>query len=177
MKKIELSLQLYGSSVLRKKAKEVDIIDSEIESYLDEMLKIMYKYNGIGLAANQAGLLKKLVVIDLGRSPLKLINPRIVKRSGKVEFEEGCLSLPGLRVKVKRSAEVLVEALDTKGHPLKISAQGLLAICLQHEIDHLEGRLILDYLPFIKRVKEKRKLMEVVKNVKLSQQGEKFEKM
>ncbi len=177
MRKTRLSLQLYGSPILRKKAKEVEIIDSEIEAHLEEMLKIMYRYNGIGLAANQAGILKRLIVIDIGEGPLKLINPRIVKKKGKVEFEEGCLSLPGLRVKVKRFANVVVETLDAKGRPLRISAQGLLAICLQHEIDHLEGRLILDYLPFMKKMKERRKLMEVVNNAKLSQQREEFEKL
>ena len=165
MKETPLKINIYGSPVLRKKAKDVEIIDQRVRDTLEEMLQLMYEHQGIGLAANQVGLLERMIVIDLGQNPLKLINPRIIKKKkGKVEFEEGCLSLPGTLVRVRRFNDIVVEALDTEGRPLEIKAQGLLSVCLQHEIDHLDGRLLIDYLPWRARLKEKRRLLEVFKS-------------
>ena len=174
MRETTLKIHIYGSPILRKKAREVDIIDQKVRDTLDEMLKIMYDHRGIGLAANQVGLLERMIVVDLGNNPLKLINPRITEKKGKIEFQEGCLSLPGTLVRVKRADSIRVEALDEEGRPLQIKARGLLSVCLQHEIDHLDGRLLIDYLPWRARRKEKKRLLEVFRNGKVSQYQEEF---
>ena len=117
------------------------------------MLAIMRKFQGIGLAAVQIGILKQMIVIDIGCGAIELVNPQIVERKGKkYSFEEGCLSLPGVAVKVSRRRCVSVRALDKFGKAVLIEAEDLLARVLQHEIDHLHGRLIIDYLPWYKRL-------------------------
>lgn len=168
MKKTKLKIHIYGSPALRQKSKDVTDLDDSIREILDQMLELMYEDKGIGLASNQVGILQRLVVVDLGKGPLKLVNPRITRKSGSIALEEGCLSLPGIIVKVKRANEIEVEALNEKGYPLKIKAEGLLAVCLQHEIDHLDGILLIDYMPFFNRIKAKRKLLEASKNLKVT---------
>lgn len=167
MKGEDLKIQYYGSPYLRQQAKDVDLVDDEIRGLLEKMLEIMYKNKGIGLAGNQVGILKRMIVLDVGEGPLRLINPEIKKREGRINFQEGCLSLPELVVNVKRAEKIEVEALDEKGRPLDIKAEGLLAICLQHEVDHLRGKLIVDYLPWLKRIREIKKLKEAVRNAKV----------
>lgn len=135
-----------GDEILRKKSKEVENVDDKIRELLDDMLETMHKYNGVGLAAPQVGLLKRVIVIDLydGNDPLKLVNPVLVKTKGKQECEEGCLSFPNQYAKMIRPEEVVVEALNEKGQKVKIKAKGLLAQALCHEIDHLDGILFID---------------------------------
>ena len=135
-----------GDEILRKKSKEVENVDDKIRELLDDMLETMHKYNGVGLAAPQVGLLKRVIVIDLydGNDPLKLVNPVLVKTKGKQECEEGCLSFPNQYAKMIRPEEVVVEALNEKGQKVKIKAKGLLAQVLCHEIDHLDGILFID---------------------------------
>lgn len=148
---------------LRQKARPVEEVDRAIRKLADDMLETMYEAPGIGLAAVQIGEPKRLVVIDLSEEknqPLCLINPEILKREGEIEWEEGCLSVPGFFEKVKRSARITVQALDLDGKPFRIEAEGLLAVCIQHEIDHLEGRLFVDYLSSLKRERIRKQLQK-----------------
>ena len=135
-----------GDEVLRKKSKEVEIVDEKIRELLEDMLETMHKYNGVGLAAHQVGILKRVVVIDLydGNEPLKLINPIITKTKGKQEVEEGCLSFPNQYAKMIRPEEIVAEALNENGEKIKIKAKGLLAQAICHEVDHLDGVLFVD---------------------------------
>lgn len=141
-------IRANGDEILRKRAREVEQVDEKIRELLEDMLETMHKYNGVGLAAPQVGILKRVIVIDLydGNEPLKLINPVILKEKGKQEVEEGCLSFPNQFAKVIRPEEVVVEALNENGEKVKIKAKGLLAQALCHEIDHLEGRLFVDIM-------------------------------
>ena len=135
-----------GDEVLRKKAREVEVVDDKIRELLDDMVETLHAYNGVGLAAPQVGILKRVVVIDLydDKGPIKLVNPKIVKQKGEQEVEEGCLSFPNQFAKIIRPAEVVVEALDENGKKIKIKAEKLLAQALSHELDHLDGVLFID---------------------------------
>ena len=137
-----------GDEILRKKSREVEQIDDRIKELVEDMIETMHKYNGVGLAAVQVGILKRIIVIDLydGKEPLRLINPVIVKAKGEQEVEEGCLSFPNKYAKLIRPAEVTVEALDINGKKVKIHAKGLLAQALAHEIDHLNGIVFTDLM-------------------------------
>ncbi len=130
-----------GDEILKKKSREVEQIDDRIRQLLDDMVETMHKYNGVGLAAVQVGILKRAIVIDLydEKGPIKLINPVIIKEKGEQEVEEGCLSFPNKYAKMIRPAEVIVEALNENGEKIKIKAKDLLAQALSHEIDHLNG--------------------------------------
>ncbi|HHW00008.1 MAG TPA: peptide deformylase [Clostridiaceae bacterium] len=133
-----------GDEVLRKKSKEVTKIDDKILTLLKDMAETMYKAGGVGLAAPQVGILKRVVVIDTGDGLLELINPVITSAKGEQIEVEGCLSVPGLYAEVKRPAEVEVEALNAKGEKITIKGKELLAVALCHEIDHLDGILFKD---------------------------------
>ncbi len=135
---------------LSKVARPVEAVTPEICAILDDMLETMYQYQGIGLAAPQIGILKRMLVVDTqedsGRVPLKVINPEIVWSSDQSSsFKEGCLSVPNHYVTIQRPAEIRMRYLSVSGESVEISASGLLATCLQHEIDHLNGILILDH--------------------------------
>ena len=150
----------YGDTVLRKKAAHVPQIDDELLHTIGDMFRTMYSAPGIGLAANQVGLSRNFAVIDLQpggqKHPIVIINPVIEERSGTNCEEEGCLSVPGFGAKVKRAAKVRVRALNEHGLPVVIEGEGLLARCLQHEIDHLNGKLYIDRLPLITRLRLRR---------------------
>lgn len=135
-----------GDEVLRKKAREVEAVDDKIRELLDDMVETLHAYNGVGLAAPQVGILKRVVVIDLydDKGPMKLVNPKIVKQKGEQEVEEGCLSFPNQFAKIIRPAEVIIEALNENGKKIKIKGEGLLAQALSHELDHLDGVLFVD---------------------------------
>ena len=135
-----------GDEILRKKSREVEVIDDKIRELLEDMLETMHKYNGVGLAAPQVGILRRVIVIDLydGNEPLKLINPKIIKTKGQQEVEEGCLSFPNQYAKMIRPEEIVAEALSGKGEKIKIKAKGLLAQAICHEVDHLDGILFID---------------------------------
>lgn len=135
-----------GDEILRKKSREVEIIDDRIRDLLDDMVDTMHHYNGVGLSAVQVGILKRLVVIDLydDKGPIKLVNPVILKTKGEQEVEEGCLSFPNQYAKMIRPMEVVAEALDENGKKIKIKAKGLLAQAICHELDHLDGVLFVD---------------------------------
>ena len=135
-----------GDEILRKKAREVEVIDDKIRQILDDMVETMHQFNGVGLAGPQIGILKRLVVIDIydDNGPIKLVNPRIVEQKGEQEVEEGCLSFPNQYAKLIRPAQVVVEAKNENGETIRIEAEGLLAQSLSHELDHLEGVLFVD---------------------------------
>ena len=143
--------------ILRKKSEKLEKVDLEIQKFLDDMLDTMYSAPGIGLAAVQVGVLKRLIVVDISKedenkNPLFLINPIITQKSDKKSIhEEGCLSLPGYFAEIERPAECQVEYLDYNGNKQSLKATGLLSTCIQHEIDHLNGILFIDYLSKIKK--------------------------
>jgi peptide deformylase len=139
-----LEIRLYGDPVLREKARPVTHVDAATRRLLAAMARTMYLAEGVGLAAPQVGVSKRLVVIDVGDGLLELVNPEIIARDGEVEGVEGCLSLPGLVGDVVRSQKVTVRALDGRGREREITGEGLLARALQHEIDHLDGILFID---------------------------------
>lgn len=151
-----LGIRIYPDPVLRRHAVPVERIDRGIRKLIDDMAETMYDAPGIGLAANQVGKTLRVIVIDLQKEDyeyglIALVNPRIVARSGTIIWEEGCLSIPDYCSEVKRSERVTVEGLDPEGRHVEIEADGLLAVALQHEIDHLDGRLFIDHLNPIKR--------------------------
>lgn len=139
-------IRLSGDEILRKTSREVEEVTDKIRELLDDMVETMHKYNGVGLAAPQVGILKRVIVIDLydGEEPLQLVNPKIIKAKGKQEVEEGCLSFPNEYAKMVRPKEVTVEALDRDGKKVIITGKDLLAQALTHEIDHLNGILFVD---------------------------------
>jgi peptide deformylase len=146
---------------LRTKASAVERVDNAIRQLVDDMLETMYVAPGIGLAATQVNVHKRVLVIDLSEDrsePFVLINPEIIARDGIEEMEEGCLSVPGVFDKVNRADRVRVRALDRDGETFELDAQGLLAVCIQHEMDHLEGKLFVDYLSELKRTRIRKKL-------------------
>lgn len=139
-------IRLSNDEILRKTSKEVEEVNDKIRELLQDMLETMHKYNGVGLAGPQVGVLKRVIVIDLydGSEPLKLVNPKIIKTKGNQEVEEGCLSFPNEYAKIIRPKEVVVEALNENGEKVKIVGKDLLAQALAHEIDHLNGILFID---------------------------------
>ena len=161
--------------ILREKSASLEKVDDEIRALLDDMLETMYAAPGIGLAAVQVGILKRLIVIDISKdeekkNPLILINPEIISRSQKKSiYEEGCLSLPGHFAEIERPAECEIKFVDYNGKEKKLHAKGLLATCIQHEVDHLNGILFIDYLSKLKKdmiikklIKHKKELNKVV---------------
>lgn len=154
----KLKIKVFGDSVLRKTAKPVRRITEEHRQILSQMAKTMYDGSGIGLAAPQIGQSLQLIVLDIGEGLYKLVNPKIIKRQGKQSISEGCLSVPGVCIKVKRAKKVWVQAQDENNRNLEIEAKDLFACVLQHEIDHLKGKLIIDYASFLQKLRIKRKL-------------------
>ena len=156
-----LTILEYPDTRLRKKALPVEEVNNSIRTLLDDMLETMYTAPGIGLAATQVNQQKRVIVIDISEeknAPICLINPETLWTSGVEEMDEGCLSVPGVFEKVSRAEKVRVKALDRNGTPFELETGGLLAVCIQHEIDHLEGKLFVDYLSPLKRHRAKKKL-------------------
>jgi peptide deformylase len=146
---------------LRTRAQPVTQVDAALRTLIDDMFETMYAAPGIGLAATQVNVAKRVLVIDLSEKrdqPLALINPEVLERSGVEETEEGCLSVPGYFDKVTRAEKIRVRALDRNGKQIEFEAEGLLAVCIQHEIDHLDGKLFVDYLSELKRTRIRKKL-------------------
>lgn len=146
---------------LRNKAKWVTQVDARVRQLIDDMFETMYQAPGIGLAAIQVNQPLRVVTIDISEEhdqPLALVNPEILERDGIEEMSEGCLSVPGIYEKVKRADHIRFRALNRNGEPFEREAQGLLAVCIQHEIDHLDGKLFVDYLSSLKRQRIRKKL-------------------
>ena len=147
-----LPLHLLGSPVLRERSAEVAVVDDEVRTFIDAMFETMDANKGVGLAANQVGVARRIAVVDADEHRIVLINPRLVATGGPREAEEeGCLSIPDVFADVTRPTEVTLEALDRDGKPYTLEATGLLARAIQHEIDHLDGVLFLDHLGPMKR--------------------------
>jgi len=156
-----LEILHFPDERLRTVAVPVDGFDDDLRRLVDDMFETMYAAPGIGLAATQVNVHKRVIVIDVSEEkdqPLVLINPEIVTRDGDEEMEEGCLSVPGFFEKVRRAETVRVRARDVNGAVLELEADGLLAVCIQHEIDHLDGKLFVDYLSQLKRQRIRKKL-------------------
>lgn len=148
---------------LRTQAKFIITVDTKIKQLVDNMLETMYAAEGIGLAATQVNIHKRLIVIDTSTekdTPLCLINPEIISTIGIEESDEGCLSVPGFFEAIKRAEKITVKALNREGETFEFEAEGLLAVCIQHEMDHLEGKLFVDYLSVLKRQRIKAKLVK-----------------
>lgn len=156
-----LDILHYPDARLHTVAKPVAAVDARIRKLVDDMAETMYAAPGIGLAATQVDVHERVIVIDISEThdALRvLINPEIVAQSGREESEEGCLSLPGIFDRVQRAERVTVRALDREGKPFELDADGLLAVCIQHEMDHLMGKVFVDYLSNLKRNRIKAKL-------------------
>lgn len=163
MKETILRIRVFGESILRKKSREVACVTAAHRQTLSQMAQMMYAHSGIGLAAPQVGIGESLIVVDIGTGLYKLINPTIVKRQGRQVLEEGCLSVPGVCIKIRRAKKVVVEGLDENAAPVSITAEDLLACVFQHEIDHLKGKLIVDYASLLDKLKAKKRLEELKK--------------
>lgn len=140
------NLRYDGDEILKKKSKEVEVIDDKLQVLIDDMIETLHKYNGVGLAAVQVGILKRVVIIDIydDNGPIVLINPIITKTKGEQEVDEGCLSFPNQFAKVIRPLEVTAEYTDRNGKRMKVKAKELLAQAISHELDHLNGELFID---------------------------------
>jgi len=162
-----IELVFYGNETLKQVADEVTGIDGKLIKFIDKMYKIMYKSRGIGLAAPQVDVAKRLIIFDIedsGGPSMTLINPEIHERSDDTEpYEEGCLSVPGISMDIIRPSEVFVTGLDTEGKKVEIEADGLLARVLQHEIDHLNGKLFIDHLESFERNELRSQLKKIKK--------------
>lgn len=156
-----LSILEYPDKRLRTVAKPVDSVDSGLGALIDDMFETMYEAPGIGLAATQVDVHKQLLILDISEDrsqPMVFINPRITAKDGSQVYQEGCLSLPGIYADVKRWNRITVEALDRHGSPFILEAEGLLAVCIQHEMDHLAGKVFVDHLSPLKRSLAEKKL-------------------
>jgi len=158
-----LDILQYPDSALRTVAEPVLDVDGELDALVSNMFKTMYEAPGIGLAATQVNVHKRLVVMDISEEnnePLTLINPELLLAEGEAEMQEGCLSIPGVFENVKRPANIRISAIDRQGNPYELEAEGLLAVCIQHEIDHLNGKLFVDHLSSLKRNRIRKKILK-----------------
>ena len=156
-----LSILRYPDPRLQRRAAKVEQVTEQIRKLIKDMAETMYAAPGVGLAATQVDVHLRVIVIDVSESRDQLrvfINPELVAASGEADLEEGCLSVPGVYEKVRRAGRVTVRALDAAGEPFELDAEGLLAVCIQHEMDHLEGKLFVDYLSELKRTRIRKKL-------------------
>jgi peptide deformylase len=162
----KLTILEFPDKRLRTVAAEVAVVDDKIKRLVEDMLETMYANKGIGLAATQVNVHKRILVLDVSENkdgPLCLINPQIIKTDGTEESEEGCLSVPGFFENVSRAETITVSALDREGERFELEATGLMAVCIQHEMDHLLGKLFVDYLSAFKRNRIKAKLEKIHK--------------
>lgn len=164
-----LSILEFPDPRLRTVAEPVKVVDKAIKNLVDDMLETMYEAHGVGLAATQVNVHKRIIVLDTSEdknNPLCLINPQIIGQMGKEESDEGCLSVPGIFEPVQRAEEIKVSALDKYGKSFEIETGGLLSVCIQHEMDHLLGKLFVDYLSPLKRQRIKKKMNKLHKREK-----------
>ena len=157
-----LDILVYPDPRLREVAREVEEFGPELDRFAADMAETMYQAPGIGLAATQVNDRRRVIVVDISEEKNDLrvfVNPRIVSRDGMQEYEEGCLSVPGVYAPVSRAGTIRVAALDTDGKPFELDAEGLLAVCIQHEIDHLDGKVFVDYLSRLKQDRIRKKLV------------------
>ena len=156
-----LDILIYPDPRLHARAKPVETVDDRVRTLIDDMSETMYAAPGIGLAAPQVNVLERIITVDVSEtrdSLIAMVNPEIIEKEGKIESEEGCLSVPGIYAPVYRGEKVRVRALDRDGESFELEADGLLGICIQHEIDHLDGKVFVDYLSRLKQDRIKKKL-------------------
>jgi len=161
-----LEILVYPDERLRKIAKPVENVDKRIQQLVSDMTETMYDANGIGLAATQVDVHKQVIVMDLSEErnePRVLINPKIIERDGEQIYDEGCLSVPEYYAPVKRAERIKITALDEQGEIYELEAEGLLAVCIQHEMDHLAGKVFVDYLSRLKQDRVRKKLVKRAK--------------
>lgn len=161
-----LTILEFPDKRLRTVAEEVAQVDDNIKTLVDDMLETMYAAKGVGLAATQVNVHKRVIVMDISEDknePICLINPKIIAQDGVEESEEGCLSVPGFFEKVSRAEHIKIQALNRDGERFELEARDLLAVCIQHEMDHLQGKLFVDYLSAFKRGRIKSKLEKIHK--------------
>ncbi|PIP17948.1 MAG: peptide deformylase [Parcubacteria group bacterium CG23_combo_of_CG06-09_8_20_14_all_35_9] len=157
-----LEIKKYPNPILREKCSSVKEITEEIKKLIKNMFETMYANDGVGLAAPQVGIKKRVIVVDVGQMPIALVNPKILKKKRKTwSMTEGCLSLPEIAVEVKRPQEVEIEGLDKYGKKVNMKVSGFLSRSLQHEIDHLDGILIIDKVGFLKKRRLIKQLMKI----------------
>lgn len=174
-------VRIWPDPILSEVAKPVVAVDADVRALIADLFDTMYAENGIGLAANQVGVASRILVLDLDpkkqaatdpevaeelaswnwQGPVALVNPKIVEAHGEIVWEEGCLSVPGITDNIKRKERVIVEALDRQGEPIRIAATGLFAVAIQHELDHLNGKVFVDYLSRLKRDVIKKKMVNL----------------
>lgn len=164
----KLKIRIWPDPILKKRAEEIREVDGEIYELSNNMIETMYTAKGIGLAAPQVGISKRLIVVDTDypegdKNPFILINPVILEREGEEIMEEGCLSLPGLRTEVKRAYKILVKGYDINGREIEIEAEGLKARVIQHEIDHLDGKVFIDRVNKVRRELLKKRYKELLR--------------
>lgn len=162
-----MEIKKYGQECLKKKALPVKEINAEIRKLVQDMIETMHEAKGVGLAANQVGILLRIIVVDTSEvdprtNLMALINPEILKAEGLEEMEEGCLSLPGVCIKIKRPKKITVKSLNIKGEPILTEVNGLCARAIQHEIDHLNGRVLLDYISVWQKWRLQKSLRKVM---------------
>jgi len=158
-----LSILEFPDLLLRTVAEPVENVNKEIKALVDDMFETMYESQGVGLAATQINVHKQIIVIDTSEekdSPLCFINPKLIETLDEEETDEGCLSVPGIFEPINRAKKIIVQALDKEGKPFELEADGLLGVCIQHEIDHLKGILFVDYLSPLKRERIKKKMVK-----------------
>jgi len=163
-----LDVLIYPDDNLAKVCQPVETIDAQLNTFIDNMFDTMYEHEGIGLAAPQVNVLKRVITIDIEGDKINqivLINPEIIESSGETGIEEGCLSIPGCRALVPRKEKLTVKALNRQGQEFVLEADGLLAICIQHEIDHLNGVLFVDHISQLKRQRIKEKMLKLKKQL------------
>ncbi len=161
------NLRLYPDSVLRGKALPVDDVNGDISDLMKSMAEIMYSYNGIGLAAPQVGVLKRVIIADIGEGLLSIANPKILQKESEDKLEEGCLSLPETQVEIERKRIISVKGINQQGNEIILELNGLMARVIQHEIDHLNGILIIDYATLMEKYLLREKLTELKKGYKI----------
>lgn len=169
-----LNVLTYPDPLLRRRAEPVQVVDDEVRRLVDDMAETMYAAPGIGLAAIQVNVPKRVVVIDVSedRSNLRVfINPQVVSSAGAQETEEGCLSVPGVYAPVTRAGAVTVRALDRDGKEFTLEAEGILAVCILHEIDHLDGKVFVDYLSRMKQDRIRKKMIKQARQIAPSPSG------
>ncbi len=172
----KLPIITYPDPRLRKKAAPVEVFDKEIIRIKNDMLETMYDADGVGLSATQVDIQKSILVADTSQDqdqPICLVNPKITEANGQEIMNEGCLSVPGIFADIQRFERIVVEAQDELGKPIRIEAEGLLSVCIQHEMDHLQGKLFVDYLSAEKR----RLVLEKVREIKRTGQIPKRDKI
>lgn len=167
-----LNVLIYPEENLAKVCDPVEKVDEALNRFIDDMFETMYEHEGIGLAAPQVDVLKRVITIDIEgdkTNQIVLINPEILASSGETGIEEGCLSIPGCRALVPRKEKLSVKALNRQGEEFTLEADGLLAICIQHEIDHLNGVLFVDHISALKRQRFKEKMLKLKKQIARAQ--------